>query len=85
MIAVSPPKEWLHRNLVLTVFVERKASNDNKIEAFIFSNGLIIGDYDFSQILKHYHLELKGQILTINSPKQQDIKISIAQNEFPVR
>lgn len=69
----------------LTVFVERKTSDDNTIEAFIFSDGLIIGDYDFSQLLKHYHLELKGQILTINPPKQQDIKISIAQIEFPVR
>lgn len=69
----------------LTVLVERKTSDDNKVEAFIFSSGLIIDDYDFSQLLKHYHLELKGQILTINPPKQQDIKISIAQNEFPVR
>ena len=31
----------------LQVFVERKTSNDEKIEAFIFSNGLILDGYDF--------------------------------------
>ncbi|MFA1710685.1 hypothetical protein ACDX66_03150 [Peribacillus frigoritolerans] len=67
------------------IFVERKTNNDDTIEAFIFGNGLIIGDYDFSSILKPYHLELIDDTLTINLPQQQDINLIITKADFPIR
>jgi len=67
------------------IFVERKTNNDDTIEAFIFGNGLIIDDYDFSSILKPYHLELIDDTLTINLPQQQDINLIITKADFPIR
>ncbi|MGE7185535.1 hypothetical protein ACQKKK_16515 [Peribacillus sp. NPDC006672] len=67
------------------IFVERKTNNDDTIEAFIFGNGLIIDGYDFSSILKPYHLELMDDTLTINLPQQQDINLIITKADFPIR
>jgi hypothetical protein len=67
------------------IFVERKTNNDDTLEAFIFGNGLIIDDYDFSSILKPYHLELIDDTLTINLPQQQDINLIITKADFPIR
>ncbi|MFB7638295.1 hypothetical protein [Peribacillus butanolivorans] len=67
------------------IFVERKANNDDTIEAFIFGNGLIIDGYDFSRKLKPYHLELMENTLTINIPQQQDINLIITKADFPIR
>ena len=66
------------------IFVERKDSNDAKIEAFIYVNGLIIDGYDFSDLLKPYQLELTDNTLTI-IPTKQDIDISIESPGFPIR
>ncbi|KON90026.1 hypothetical protein AF332_26575 [Sporosarcina globispora] len=67
------------------ILIERKAVNDDTIEAFIFGNGLIIDGYDFSRKLKPYHLELMDNTLTINLPHQQDINLLIAKADFPIR
>ncbi|MBP1934541.1 hypothetical protein [Ammoniphilus resinae] len=66
------------------VLIERKPSNDEKVDAFIFRKGLIINDYDFSDQLKPYHLELVDQTLRITS-SQQEINLAISSNPFPIR
>jgi len=66
------------------VLLERKPSNDEKVDAFIFRKGLIINDYDFSDQLKPYQLELVDQTLRITS-SQQKMNLALSSNPFPVR
>ena len=66
------------------VLVERKKINDGKMDAFIYSSGLIINDYDFSNQLKPYHLDFFDHTLRIIS-SQQRIKLALTTNPFPIR
>jgi hypothetical protein len=67
------------------VFVERKTSDDDKIEAYIFDTGLIIDGIDLSENLKRYKVQLIENTLTIIPPEEQNIKISMARDDFPIR
>ncbi|NBI28551.1 hypothetical protein ERL59_06250 [Chengkuizengella sp. YPA3-1-1] len=69
---------------MIRVFVERKTSDDNKVEAFSISTEVIDG-YDISNDLTPYNVMLKDNTLTIISPKKQYINIKIAKPPFPVR
>ncbi|MFS1514289.1 hypothetical protein VQL36_17935 [Chengkuizengella sp. SCS-71B] len=69
---------------MIRVFVERKTSDDNKVEAFSISTELIDG-YDISNVLTPYNVKLKDNTLTIISPKKQYINIKIAKAIFPIR
>lgn len=66
------------------VFVERKETNDSKIEVAIYSTGLVVSGYDFSSMLKPLQLELTEDVLTI-TPVQQDINLAIASNNYSIR
>lgn len=67
-----------------TIYVERKTSDDGKIEAFVYSSGLIIDGYDFTEHLIPINFGLEEETLTIYHPGQQDINISMVKNEFTV-
>lgn len=67
------------------IFVERKTTEDGGIDAFVYSTGFLIDGYDFSDKLKSYILELADDTLTLHSPGQQNIDISITNAPFPVR
>lgn len=69
---------------VSQIYIERKESHDDTIEAFVFGTGLMIEGYDFSSKLKDYHFKLMDDTLTINPP-QQDIRLIITKTNFPIR
>jgi energy-coupling factor transporter transmembrane protein EcfT len=66
------------------VFVEGKTSDDSQIEAYVYSGGLVVNGFDFSDILKPHQIELEENILTI-TPIQQEINLTIGSDSFPVR
>lgn len=51
----------------------------------VYSSGLLIDGYDFSDKLIPYRLELVDNTLNLRSPGQQKINISIMNDPFPVR
>lgn len=66
------------------VFVERKETNDSKIEATIYSTGLVVNGNNFSHLLKPLQLDLTEEVLTI-TPVHQNINLAISSNNYPVR
>lgn len=67
------------------VFVERKTSDDDKVEVYIFDTGLIIDGIDLYENLKPYKVQFIENTLTIIPPEEQSIKISMARDDFPIR
>ncbi|MGG3803022.1 hypothetical protein [Metabacillus fastidiosus] len=67
----------------LNMYVERKVSDDNQIEVFVYMNDLIINGYKITKVKKPYELDLNENILTV-IPITQDINISITEKEFPI-
>jgi hypothetical protein len=66
------------------IYVERKDTNDGKIEAFVYNTGFNINGYQFTDILAPIHLELNYDILEINHPDIQNITIAIVEKEFAI-
>jgi hypothetical protein len=66
------------------IYVERKDTNDGKIEGFVYNTGFNINGYQFTDILAPIHLELNNDTLEINHPAIQNVKIAIAKKEFPI-
>lgn len=66
------------------IYVERKDTNDRKIEGFVYNTGFNINGYQFTDILAPIHLELNHDTLEINHPAIQNVKIAIAKKEFPI-
>lgn len=67
------------------VFVERKDSNDGKIEAFIYTNRFFIDGLNFTDKLgEPFQSKLTQDTLTIQSPEQTNIKVSMIKNEFTI-
>jgi hypothetical protein len=66
------------------IYVERKDTNDGKIEGFVYNTGFNINGYQFTDILAPIHLELNNDALEINHPAIQNVKIAIAKKEFPI-
>ena len=65
------------------IFVERKDVDDGKIEVFVFTSGLIVAGYDFSDKLIPYQFQLDGETLKVLNP-QNRIEISIMREEFTI-
>jgi hypothetical protein len=66
------------------IYVERKDTNDGKIEGFVYNTGFNIDGYQFTDILAPIHLELNNDTLEINHPAIKNVKIAIAKKEFPI-
>lgn len=66
------------------IFIERKQSNDDEIEAYVFSNGFVVNGIDFSELLTPYQLEIVNETLYI-SPIYQELNLSIVSDPFAVR
>lgn len=65
------------------IFVERKDADDGKIEAFVFTNGIIVAGYDFTDKLVPNKFQLVGDTLRVLNP-QNRIEISIMREEFTI-
>jgi hypothetical protein len=66
------------------IFVERKDTNDGKIEGFVYNTGFNVNGYQFTDILAPIQLELNNDTLEVNHPAIQNVKIAIAKKEFPI-
>jgi hypothetical protein len=66
------------------IYVERKDTNDGKIEGFVYNTGFNVNGYQFTDILAPIQLELTNDTLEIKHPAIQNIKIAIAKKEFPI-
>jgi hypothetical protein len=67
-----------------SIFVERKETNDGRIESFVYNTGFNINGYQFTQSLTPLHLELINDTLEMNHPDIQNITIAIVNKEFPI-
>lgn len=68
----------------ISINVERTDRNDGKIEALVYTNGLIISGYDFSDMLVPINFRLVGDTLEVIHPEHQSINIAIVRNEFTI-
>jgi energy-coupling factor transporter transmembrane protein EcfT len=66
------------------IYVERKNTNDGKIEGFVYNTGFNVNGYQFTDILAPIQLELTDDTLEIKHPAIQNITIAIAKKEFPI-
>lgn len=53
------------------ILVERKNTDDNKVEVYNYSSPMIYGKIDFSSKFKKPDVQLSGNKLTINNEKQE--------------
>ncbi|MBU8879951.1 hypothetical protein BGM26_13280 [Bacillus sp. FJAT-29790] len=77
-------KVFSHYDYGLQVFVERKTSDDGKIEAYYYTGNLIINGMDFSDKLEPSRFQMNGNTFTIWPPEETHIKISMIKKEFTI-
>lgn len=66
------------------IYVERKDQDDGKIEARVYTNGLYISGYDFTDKIVPVNFQLMGETLNVLYPGLQTIDISVAGSEFTI-
>ncbi|WP_066295192.1 hypothetical protein [Bacillus sp. FJAT-29937] len=66
------------------IFVERKDDDDGVIEARVYTDGLIVGGFDFTNKITPVNFRLNDDTLKINYPSHQMINISVARKEFTI-
>ncbi|MEH7345045.1 hypothetical protein V7122_14425 [Bacillus sp. JJ1532] len=66
------------------IYVERKDDDDGVIEARVYTDGLIVGGFDFSNKIPPVNFGLNDDRLNINYPNHQIINISVARKEFTI-
>lgn len=69
----------------LSIYVQRKDTNDNKIEAVHYSTATLLEGVNISDKIIAPEVELKGNQLNVMMPKQQDIQFVKFIEEFTVR
>ena len=66
------------------IFVERKKTNDHKIEIVYYKTRSSVNDMDVTKLTNPLFLKLAGNTLTINNPKKAKLKFSMFNNVFAV-
>ena len=66
------------------IYVERKNTNDDKIEAVVYRTRSSMNDMDISKLINPIRLKLAGNLLTLQNPKQAKLKFSMFNNVFAV-
>ncbi|PFP31374.1 hypothetical protein COJ96_00265 [Bacillus sp. AFS073361] len=66
------------------IFVERKKTNDDKIEAVYYRTRSSVNDMDISKVINPIRLTLAGDILTLHNSKKAKLNFSIFNQIFPV-
>lgn len=66
------------------IFVERKKSNDDKIEALFYKTRSSMNGMDISELKRAPSMSLMGDTLTLKKPKLVKVEIYQFQNSFPV-
>ncbi|WHY67551.1 hypothetical protein [Neobacillus sp. SuZ13] len=66
------------------IFVERKNTNDHKIEAVAYRTRSSVNDMDISKVINPIRLTLAGDILTLQNSKKAKLKFSIFNQVFTV-
>lgn len=74
----------IEENQYISVYVERKETNDNEIEAYIFGNTLLVDGYSFSEKIVPPKISLKDDTLSIEPLEHQEVDIWIGKKEFTV-
>jgi hypothetical protein len=64
--------------------VERKNTNDDKIEAVAYRTRSSMNDMDISKLINPIRVKLVGNLLTLQAPKQAKLKLSMFNNVFAV-
>ncbi|MFD2442462.1 hypothetical protein ACFSO7_00380 [Bacillus sp. CGMCC 1.16607] len=75
----------LNKEAGTNIFVERKTTDDGKIDAFVLSEGLLVNDLDFTDKVLPIQFSLTDQTLAIHYPKQQKIDITLINREFVIK
>ncbi|MBY0121256.1 hypothetical protein [Bacillus sp. S/N-304-OC-R1] len=66
------------------IYVERKDIDDGKIEARVYTDGIIVSGFDFSQHIKPVNFHMNDDTLKITYPDHQKINISVVRKEFTI-
>jgi hypothetical protein len=66
------------------IYVERKNTNDDKIEAVAYRTRSSMNDMDISKLINPIRLKVAGNLLTVQNPKQAKLKFSMFNNVFAV-
>ncbi|HEY2420123.1 MAG TPA: hypothetical protein VGI04_01825 [Neobacillus sp.] len=71
--------------LNIQVMIEKKKTNDDKIEAVFYRTRSSMNDKDISGIAKPISLELNKDLLTLLPPQRGAVKFTEFTNAFPVK
>lgn len=66
------------------IFVERKKTNDHKIDAVSYKTRSTVNDMDVTKLTNPLLLKLVGNTLLINNPKKAKLEFSMFNNVFSV-
>ncbi|MEH7308430.1 hypothetical protein [Neobacillus drentensis] len=66
------------------IFVERKNTNDHKIDAIAYRTRSSVNDMDISKLINPIRLKLAGNILILQNPKKAKLEFSMFNNVFSV-
>ncbi|MFL6554689.1 MAG: hypothetical protein ACJ8MO_01075, partial [Bacillus sp. (in: firmicutes)] len=70
--------------LATQIFVERKNTNDHKIEAVAYRSRSSVNDMDISKLINPIRLKLAGDRLTLQNPKKAKLEFSMFNQVFSV-
>lgn len=68
----------------ITIFAERKDTNDGKIEVMSITTPLIIEGIDYTNTIKTLGISLDGDRLTLIYPEPTEIKLAVDSKEFTI-
>ncbi|MHC0039485.1 hypothetical protein [Pseudoneobacillus sp. C159] len=66
------------------VFIDRKTSDDGKIDAYVYGSGLEVNGFDFSKRLNPIQFQLSDNTLFILPPDYQEINVALIKTEFTI-
>lgn len=66
----------------LHLYIERTDTDDQNILAYVYSTGLFVAGYTFSDLLLPYKIVLTDETLAISPPEKQIIDLSIRKPSF---
>lgn len=67
-----------------TVYIERKSSDDQKIEGFVYNLGVQILGFNFSDRIIPMEVNLSKDTMRLNYPEHQEIHMTLVKKDFPI-
>lgn len=78
-LEIAPLKEGMG---ISNIFVERKETNDNKIQVFFYTTPTILKNYDVTEAMNPPRVYFTGKRLNIIAPEKAEIHVARFTKEF---